>query len=454
MERRWLLLVHRARDVLVVCGSIFRGICSLRNLSNVEQLLYFSDTKGEKSYVASAEESVSVVGVMSYFTKDRDNFPSLLSVGKGYGSHDSTKLISTRILQDYGDWVVFDSIIEASAVQANPFVLRYLHDFRFAFKDGGFVYFLFSRTLGVQDTKNFTFISRMCEDDQGYYSYTELQLNCSSSNKYNKVQAAYVAGPGAVLAESMTRSNQYGPVSASDKVLFVTFTSDEDPSTSAMCMYPLRSINKKLVEIIGACYSDNAVRQYNCGAEFLPSPMASKAEFALKDESPLVTKGHMTAVAVAVEMGHAVAFLGTASGEVLKVHLSANPEVYGRALGEVIGDKVNKNLLFDSSQQHLYITMEKKITKVPVQACHLKTDCQSCVSMKDPYCGWCVLEGKCTRKQECNRSMEENTWLWSPNQQCVKIQAYDPRPKTFLTPTLTLNFNLISRSNEKVCVVE
>lgn len=35
-----------------------------------------------------------------------------------------------------------------------------------------------------------------------------------------------------------------------------------------------------------------------------------------------------------------------------------------------------------------------QITKVPVQTCHLKTDCQSCMSLKDPYCGWCVLEGK------------------------------------------------------------
>lgn len=73
-------------------------------------------------------------------------------------------------------------------MQANPFVLRYLHDFRFAFKDGTFAYFLFSRTLGVQDTKNFTFVSRLCEDDQSYYSYTELQLNCSAANKFNKVQ--------------------------------------------------------------------------------------------------------------------------------------------------------------------------------------------------------------------------------------------------------------------------
>ncbi|XP_030576486.1 plexin-B2-like [Archocentrus centrarchus] len=446
-----LLLVHGAKDVLVVCGSLFRGICSLRNLSKVEHQLYFSDNKGEKSYVASAEESVSVVGVMSYFTEGSDNLTVFL-VGKGYGSHDSTKLISTRILQDYRDWVVFDSIIEASAVQANPFVLLYLHDFRFAFKDGGFVYFLFSRTLGVQDTKNFTFISRMCENDHSYYSYTELQLNCSANNKYNKAQAAYVATPGEVLAQSMTNSGQYGSVSASDKVLFVTFTSDEDPSASAMCMYPLKSINTQLGEIIGACYihigiinnkpavyspyssksdelclsSNQNALKYKCGAEFLPSPLASKAEFALKAEPSLTHKAHLTAVAVAEEMGHAVAFVGTATGEVLKVHLSAHPEVYGRAAGKISGDKVNKNLLFDSSLEHLYITTEKKITKVPVQACQQETNCHSCVSLKDPYCGWCVLEGRCTRKQECGRSTEPNTWLWSPDVKCVQIQGFNP----------------------------
>lgn len=49
------------------------------------------------------------------------------------------------------------------------------------------------------------------------------------------------------------------------------------------------------------------------------------------------------------------------SVQVLKVHLSAHPEVYGRASAEVTGDKVNKNLLFDSSLQHLYITREKRV---------------------------------------------------------------------------------------------
>uniref|UniRef100_A0A4W5KZN2 Sema domain-containing protein n=1 Tax=Hucho hucho TaxID=62062 RepID=A0A4W5KZN2_9TELE len=413
-----------------VCGSLYRGICSLRNLSNVEQLLYFSDTKGEKSYVASAEESVSVVGVMSYyFSKDKENFTVFL-VAKGYGSHDSTKLISTRILQDHLEWVLFDSIIEASAVQSNPFTLRYLHDFRHVFKDEGFVYFLFSRTLGAQDsgTKNFTFISRMCENDHNYYSYTELQLNCSAGNKYNKVQAAYVALPGEALAKNMSSSGRYGPVGAQDKVVFVVFSSDDDSSSSAVCMYPLRAINQRLVEIIGACYSTKGqmnnksavyspyssksdelckienekgmVTNQKCGAEFLPSPLASRAEFALTTDPVFTKKGLMTAVAVAVETEHAVAFLGTTLGEVLKLHLSAIPEVYGRAPGENTGDKVNKNLLFDTSLTYLYITTEKKITKVPVQACHLKTDCQSCVAQKDPYCGWCLCSKEIPARTE------------------------------------------------------
>ncbi|XP_062339589.1 plexin-B2-like [Osmerus eperlanus] len=438
---------------LVLCGSVFRGLCSLRNLTDVEQLLYFSDTKGEKTYVASAEEGVSVVGVMSYFvTKDNENL-TVFVVGKGYGSQDSTKLISTRVLQDYSDWVVFDSIIEASAVQASPFVLSYLHDFRFVFKHHGFVYFLYSRTLSAQDSRTYTFLSRMCENDHSYYSYTELQLNCSATNRFNKVQAAYVSEPGLALASNLTLSGGWGVVEPADPVLFVVLSAeDEGGSSSGLCLYPLEAVNKRLVEIISACYShagkindrpavytpysskpeelcitknEDMASKYRCGAEFLPSPLASKSEFALTSDPAYSRKGHLTAVAVAVETEHAVAFLGTGEGEVLKLHLSSRPEVYGRTPSDGTGGRVNKNLLLSSDLTHLYVATERKISKVPVQACN-RPDCQSCMSLKDPYCGWCVLESRCTRKGECDRSAEDNTWLWSPNQQCVQIQSFNP----------------------------
>lgn len=251
-----LLLVHPSNGSLIVCGSRYRGICSLLNLTNVEQQLYYSDSKGERTYVASIEDNVNVVAVMSSYSKDGQNF-SVFLVGKGYGTLDSTKLISTRILQDFREWVVFESIIEASTVQTTPFAPKYLHDFRHAFKEDGFVYFLFSRTLDGTDNKNLTFVSRLCEEDHHYYSHTELQLNCGPNNRYNKVQAAFVASPGKELARVMTESSSYGNVVSWSKVLFMVASPDDDDSDSALCMYPLSSINERLVDIISACYSDS-----------------------------------------------------------------------------------------------------------------------------------------------------------------------------------------------------
>uniref|UniRef100_A0A8C2HTA9 Plexin b2b n=1 Tax=Cyprinus carpio TaxID=7962 RepID=A0A8C2HTA9_CYPCA len=441
-----LLLVHSANGSLIVCGSLYRGICSLLNLTNVKEQIYYSDSKGERTYATSTEEHVSVVGVMATLEIDDKPF-SVFLVGKGYGSMDSSKLISTRIVQNYRDWVVFESIIEASTVQAVPFVPKYLHDFRFAFKNDNFVYFLFSRTLGGTDNKNFTFVSRLCENDNHYYSYTELQLSCGLKNRYNKVQAAYLTEPGKELAQAITESGEYGNVREWDKVLFVVASSEEGTTESALCMYPLKNINQKLLAIVTACYTDNGKiddrlvvespytsskddpcvkHSYKCGADFLPSPLASRQEFALKANPVFIRQNLLTAVAVAVENDHTVAFLGHNAGEVIKVHLSSHPEAYNPGPGYKTSGYVNKNLFFDKTQAHLYITTEKKITKVPVQACHLKSDCQSCVAQRDPYCGWCVLEGRCTRRSECSRAEEKNGWLWSPNQQCVKIVSFHP----------------------------
>uniref|UniRef100_A0A671NQL8 Plexin-B2-like n=1 Tax=Sinocyclocheilus anshuiensis TaxID=1608454 RepID=A0A671NQL8_9TELE len=403
-----LLLVNSANGTLIVCGSLFRGICSLVSLNSVDKPVYYSDTKGEKTYVASTEESVTVVGVISYFIDAHTNANlSVFLVGKGYGSSDSSKLISTRLLQEHGEMDVFENMVEASTVQASPFVQRYLHDFRHAFKDNGYIYFLFSRTPGTSDSRKITFIARLCENDHHYYSYTELQLNCSVSteqreNTYNKVQAAYLAKPGEIL------------------VLFAVFSADEDGGRSALCMYPLSSINTRLEEVIESCYIGEVLEDekpktvyspyisktegYKCGAEFLPSPLASKPEYALAVK-PIFTRNDMlTAVAVAVENEHTVAFLGTSGADVLKQNLQ--------------------------SQMHQLLSILNKLTnwhfKVPVQACEQRHDCHSCVSQRDPYCGWCVLEGRCTRKKDCRKAEGENVWLWSPKQTCVTIQSFVP----------------------------
>lgn len=273
-----LLLVHPSNGSLIVCGSRYRGICSLLNLTNVEQQLYYSDSKGEKTYVASIEDNVNVVGVMSSYKKGSKSL-SVFVVAKGYGSLDSTKLISTRILEDDPEWVVFESIIEAATVQTRPFVPKYLHDFRLAFKEDSFVYFLFSRTLDGTDNKNLTFISRLCEDDPHYYSHTELLLNCGTNNRYNKVRAAFVASPGIELARYMTEMGTYGKVESESKVLFMLASPDDNDGESALCMYSLSAINERLVDIISACYSDSGKIS---GSPVVVMPYVSKTEESCK----------------------------------------------------------------------------------------------------------------------------------------------------------------------------
>uniref|UniRef100_A0A8C4HUU0 Plexin b2b n=1 Tax=Dicentrarchus labrax TaxID=13489 RepID=A0A8C4HUU0_DICLA len=412
-----LLLVHPSNGSLIVCGSRYRGICALLNLTNVEQQLYYSDSKGERTYVASIEDNVNVVGVMSNYTKDENTF-SVFLVGKGYGSLDSTKLISTRILQDYREWVVFESIIEASTVQTTPFVPKYLHDFRLAFKEDGFVYFLFSRTLDGTDNKNLTFVSRLCENDHHYYSHTELQLNCGPNNRYNKVQAAYVASPGKELARVMTESGMYGKVVSWNKVLFMVASPDDDDNDSALCMYPLNFINERLVDIISACYSDsgkisgfpavdipysskneefcsskiNTLENFKCGADFLPSPLASKPRVALKADAVLTKPGLLTAVAVAVENDHTIAFLGNNQGEVFKVEWS-----------------------FDLLLFSLFFPLNFYLREAGWGNC-------SKYLMSNGVT-FCFL---CTRRSECRRAEEKNGWLWSYRQQCVKIVSFYP----------------------------
>lgn len=61
---------------------------------------------------------------------------------------------------------------------------------------------------------------------------------------------------------------------------------------------------------------------FKCGAEHLLSPLASKPAFALKADAVLTMSVHLTAVTVAVENDHTIAFLGSANGEVSKVEFS------------------------------------------------------------------------------------------------------------------------------------
>ncbi|XP_030073029.1 plexin-B2 [Microcaecilia unicolor] len=442
-----LLVLHKSSNSMVVCGSIFKGICSLRDLDNITNITTYEESNGEKSFVASNDEKVATVGLVT-------DIPELgsqaLFVGKGNGQHDNGIIISTRLLDGRDGKDVFETYTDSSAFKYVS-VSTSIQQFVKTFEDGGYIYFISSR-LDKNTNKNRTLITRLCKKDLQYYSYIEMDLECKNKeNAYNICQSVYVTNPGEKLAQNMSDSGQYGSVAAYDTVLFAVFHNGTKDQGSALCMFSLQRINEKLEENRETCYSTsgnkqidgrnifykpygsditceikekNTAKNFPCGSDHLPYPLESTdgvvAEPLLQRETNV-----FTAVAVALEDQHAVAFLGTSDGTVVKVFLASNAYEYDTIVLEN-NNPVNNELAFDAKQENLYAMIKNQLFRIPVQDCAHFSDCKQCLQAKDPYCGWCVVEGRCTRQVDCERAVEENHWLWSPEGTCMTVVSASP----------------------------
>ena len=65
------------------------------------------------------------------------------------------------------------------------------------------------------------------------------------------------------------------------------------------------------------------------------------------------------------------------------------------------GHAVRPDINFDLKREHVYAMTDKKVSKVRVQDCSIYTSCGECLGSKDPYCGWCSLENKCSLRGDC-----------------------------------------------------
>uniref|UniRef100_A0A8C3TZD5 Plexin B2 n=1 Tax=Catharus ustulatus TaxID=91951 RepID=A0A8C3TZD5_CATUS len=419
-----LLLLNKADNTTVVCGSLFKGICAIRDLQNISDEKYYVDSSGEKSFVASNDENVSTVGLITSLNNDQ-----VLFVGKGNGPNDNGIIISTRQLYARDGKDIFEMYTDSAAVKS-AYHSSSTQQFVAVFEDNNYVYFIFNQQE-KQPVNNRTLIARLCKDDAHYYSYFEMDLGCKDDDgAYDHCHSAFVTTPGKELAEN-------------DKVLLALFSKvnkDDNSLKSAMCVFSLRQINEKMEKNRNDCYTKkntssfyklfsaenpcalhglNASKNFPCGSEHLPYLLGSRNGVI---EKPVLQKEGMnlTAVTVAVENGHTVAFLGTSDGKILKVFLSSTATEYSSLTIER-NKPVKKDLVLDQTQENLYVMTTDKVT------------CPACIKdpasyflSRDPYCGWCVREGRCTKKADCGAADMENHWLWSPSGTCVTIISADP----------------------------
>ncbi|XP_072307946.1 plexin-B1 [Eucyclogobius newberryi] len=433
-----LLLVDPYSGNLITCGSVNQGICQKRSLDSVDQIFFSTERPVDTQYVAANHPNVSTVGVVIRAYPDRH---PVLFVGRGYTS--SHPPISTRNLAQGSIFSYEDTAKLAVAGRLS----EYDHHFVATFAHQHHVYFLFyRRDLKSQSREYRTYVSRVCLDDQSYYSYVEVPLTCRSraGKVYSLLQAVQLgrSGVGAGGQDVLLG------------VFSTQLTSSPRPSEdSALCMFNLRDIDTRINSTRDLCYTQmgkeaggeaayieyevksicanlptNTLEAYPCGSDHTPSPMASRipveAETILDSPS-----ARLTAVAVSVRLGHVITFLGDSKGNLHKVFLGPNGEVEEYAVISIEQNTaISADLILDQAEKHLFIMTPNMLQKRPVAECWRHEDCHSCLLAHDPYCGWCVLQGRCMLQSECARGQQSGQWLWSfdMEQQCLTIQELSP----------------------------
>ena len=68
-----------------------------------------------------------------------------------------------------------------------------------------------------------------------------------------------------------------------------------------------------------------------------------------------------------------------------------------------------------------------QLTKVPVETCSQQTTCDECRNLADPYCGWCSLERRCSRRADCANSGQDKRWLSAKAWECIHIEWHSPQ---------------------------
>ncbi|XP_063792668.1 plexin-B3 isoform X2 [Pseudophryne corroboree] len=452
-----LLTVNLQGKELLTCGHVFQGICEKRDLANISKIIYRTIDPGDNQFVAANNPKVTTVGIVERTSLGHD----YLFVGRGLTARLSSGIPPITIRQ-----------VEKPSVFSNEGLGKlvvgdfsdYNNTFVGVFSSAGHVYFLFYRRGSKSQMDYKTYLGSVCSEDLHLYSYVEVPLLCEGG--YNLAQAAHLE--------------------IKNRELFVIFAASQGSSPApssrtALCSYKMADIEERIETARVLCYTENgrgasgqeagieygvnskcaalpkeSPQNFPCGGDHTPSPIASSVPVTA---TPLLRNdSSLTAVAALVEDSHTVVFLGDGGGHVHKVFVSQGEGHVYNSLTVVPGSPVSPDLVLDSSGRHLYVMTESQVTRLPVAECSHFPSCDLCLGAGDPFCGWCVLQGRCTEQEECSDSDQANHWLWSfsDQNQCVSIQGLSPanqsrHEQTEVSMTV-LQFPAVAKKDGWICL--
>ena len=242
-------------DQLIVCGTVYQGVCDILSVSSLDVLSNSSRTE-----ISVNTEYGTTVAYIGNGPQDQKT----LYVGSSssewvIASIDGQWTISSRQLPaDLTSSSLFELYNgDVNSGEKDPTIIRIPSGLGSAnqafnityvagFAANGFSYFVaLQPKLPSIPSQYYTKLARVCQDDDHFYSYIELPLHCYGYTTegrflYNVAQSAYVGTVGSDLGSP--------DLQPGTEVLYVVFTQADDmtltpKAKSAVCMYPLSVVD-------------------------------------------------------------------------------------------------------------------------------------------------------------------------------------------------------------------
>ncbi|KAK7102707.1 hypothetical protein V1264_020889 [Littorina saxatilis] len=264
------LVVDYKNQRLIACSSLFHGFCEKRNLDDISQ----RDTPSYQPVVANNKNSSTVAYIAPGPPKEPGQVqPDVLYVSVSWTRvgqsiwRERVPAFASRNLTDFNLAIrnqFRQTVIKIEVQQRESFPVSYIY----GFGSEGFSYMITIQKRSAQSEEYISKIFRVCQRDENFYSYVEVELKCSKgATNYNLVQAAYLGRPGKNLARQLK-------IPTTEDVLFTVFSKGHDSSQnptaeSALCMYPMRKVRRIFTENIQKCFSGIG----NTGPDHIAKPV-------------------------------------------------------------------------------------------------------------------------------------------------------------------------------------
>lgn len=471
-----LLLILEKERALLSCWSANQGVCDVRRLDNLDELVVNSSVSvvandavnSTIGFMASSANSQRLFYVASTYTNlgaYRDDVPAL--AGRSLSAHKFMHLIESN-----NQLKTVKSSLEFVPRFRRSFIVKYVEGFNLGVHN----YYLsvqhFDTDALLANQPLVTKLSRLCVNDLSFSkSYTEIQLRCTSGSRGSISSLRSVDYNELVSARLIRLDDEPHIVGLFQQSSRTTFNQSIGDGTGgvrqAVCVYPIRQVQAKILENINKCYNANpdapplmrglnfikpdqkcSYRKLNLVNDDYCSSSGENGLYPIGGTQPLVANSliefdTLSTVEKYNDQFDSLQFYSTNGGLVNVLVLMSNaqarikflhvrsldqePTVY-RTVQLDAGDdseyeltnpvvrvpvsnlEIERDERDDEEPRSLLVVARSRLYKVELDSCRLYKTCGACLAKSadgEPSCGWCAATNECTTRSVCSSSSSQ-----------------------------------------------